>query len=450
MAREQFRSRIGFILVSAGCAIGIGNVWKFPFITGESGGGLFVLLYLVFLVGMAAPILTMELAIGRATGRSSVGADRMLEKPGQKWHLHGYVSIIGCILLMAYYTTVSGWMLDYFVRFADGSMEGVASENVKGVFDALMANPSEMVSYMALVVVFGFFVCSFSLQKGVERITKIMMTGLLLLIVVLAVHSLILPGAGEGLRFYLLPDLDRAQKIGIDKVVTSAMNQAFFTVSIGVGSMEIFGSYMSREKTLMTESLTICALDTFVALVSGLIIFPACFSFGVSPDEGPSLIFVTLPHVFIHMEGGRIWGSLFFLFMTFASFSTVIAVFENIMSFGVEEFGWSRRRAAMVGCLGMVLLSIPSVLGYNTWSGVRFFGNKDILGTEDFLVSNVLLPLGALVYLLFTSFRFGWGFDAYLREANEGRGIRIAKALRPYFRYVLPLLILVIFLRGIL
>lgn len=449
MQREQFKSRLGFLLVSAGCAIGIGNVWKFPFITGENGGGLFVLIYLVFLAVMAAPILTMELAIGRATKRSSVGAYKALEKPGHQWHLHGYLSIIGCVLLMAYYTTVSGWMLDYFVRFATGAMEGVQSEEVAGIFQALMNDPTEMVSYMALVVLIGFFVCSFSLQKGVERITKVMMIGLLGLIIVLAVHSVLLPGAKEGLRFYLLPDLGRAKAVGLGKVITAAMNQAFFTISIGIGSMEIFGSYMSRDKTLMSESFSICALDTFVALMSGLIIFPACFSFGVNPDSGPSLIFVTLPHVFIHMETGRLWGSLFFLFMTFASLSTVIAVFENIMSFAVEEFHWTRRKAAMVGCIGMVLLSLPSVLGYNVWKGVALIGGRDILNTEDFLVSNLLLPVGALVYLLFCSFRFGWGFDGYLEEANAGRGIRIARGLRPYFRYVLPLLILVIFVTGL-
>ena len=450
MARETFKSRLGFLLVSAGCAIGIGNVWKFPFITGENGGGVFVLVYLIFLVIMGAPVLTMELAIGRASRKSMVGAYRTLEKPGHKWHLHGYMGIIGCALLMAYYTTVSGWMLNYFVRFATGAMEGVRSEDVGNIFNAMLANPSEMVSYMALVVVIGFFVCSFSLQKGVERITKIMMIGLLLLIVVLAVHSIVLPGAGAGLRFYLLPDFGRARSIGVWKVITSAMNQAFFTISIGIGSMEIFGSYMGDEKTLMSESVSICALDTFVALVSGLIIFPACFSFGVQPDQGPSLIFVTLPHVFIHMEGGRLWGSLFFLFMTFASLSTVIAVFENLMSFAVEELHWTRRRAALDGCLGMVLHSLPSALGYNLWSGIRPIGEMDILSSEDFVVSNLLLPVGSLIYLMFCSFRWGWGFDSYLKEANKGKGIRISPRLRPYFRYVLPILILVILINGLL
>ncbi|MBR2288329.1 MAG: sodium-dependent transporter [Clostridia bacterium] len=450
MGRDQFKSRLGFILVSAGCAIGIGNVWKFPFVTGQNGGGAFVVLYLFFLVILAAPILTMELAIGRASRRSSVDAYRSLERPGEKWHIHGYVSMLGCILLMSYYTTVSGWMLNYFVRFSTGAFHGVAGEEVSAVFGEMLSNPAEMVGYMALVVVLGFFVCSFSLQKGLERITKIMMTGLLALIVLLAVHSLLLPGAGEGVSFYLLPDLERAKEIGIFSVITSAMNQAFFTISIGVGAMEIFGSYMAKDKTLMTESVWICALDTFVALMSGLIIFPACFSYGVQTDAGPSLVFVTLPHVFLNMEHGEFFGACFFLFMTFASFSTVIAVFENIISFGVEECRLSRKYAAFTGCVMMLLLSLPSALGYNTWSHVHLIGGRDILDSVDYVVSNLLLPGGALVYLLFCSTKWGWGFDQYLEEANTGVGIRISPALKPFFRYILPLLILVILVQGLM
>ncbi len=448
MERDQFKSRLGFILVSAGCAIGIGNVWKFPFITGQNGGGIFVLFYVLFLAVLAAPVLTMELAIGRSSRKSSVGAYKALEKPGQKWHVHGYVAIIGCIILMSYYTTVSGWMLNYFVRFATGSMQGM--EDTAAVFAQMKQNAPEMVGYMALIVVLGFFVCSFSLQKGLERVTKIMMIGLLGMIIVLAVYAMMLPGADKGLRFYLLPSLEQAQKTGIANVIVAAMNQAFFTISIGVGSMEIFGSYMSKDRTLMTEAVWICGLDTFVAIMSGLIIFPACFSFGIEPDAGPDLIFITLPRIFLNMDNGSLFGAAFFLFMTLASFSTVIAVFENIMSFGVEEFHLTRRQSAYGSCLLMILLSLPSALGYNVWSGVQLLGGRNILDSEDFVVTNLLLPTGALTYLLFCSYKFGWGFESYLDEANAGKGIRLSKKMKPFFRYVLPALVLVILISGLM
>ena len=359
MERESFRSRLGFLLVSAGCAIGIGNVWKFPYVVGQNGGGWFVLLYLLFLVIMGLPVLTMELAVGRASRKSAVQGYRALEKEGSHWHIHGWFAIIGCYLLMMYYTTVSGWMLGYFFKFAGGTFTGLEAGAIDGVFGAMLSSPTEMTVWMVLTVLAGFLVCSFGLQKGLERITKVMMRGLLCLIVVLAVHSLLLPGAAEGTKFYLLPDFQRAREAGLGQVVTAAMNQAFFTLSLGIAAMEIFGSYMSREHTLTGEAVRICALDTFVALMAGLIIFPACFSYGVEPGQGPGLIFVTLPKVFIDMAGGRLWGSLFFLFLTFAAFSTVLAVFENIVCCVSELTGWNRRKTCLICCVGIFLLSLP-------------------------------------------------------------------------------------------
>lgn len=450
MKRENFQSRLGFLLVSAGCAIGIGNVWRFPFVTGQNGGGLFVLLYLLFLLTMGVPVLTMELAVGRASRRSAVLAYKELEPKGSRWHLHGWLCMAGCYLLMMYYTTVSGWMVSYFVKFASNSFAGMDAAAVGSVFGALLADPAEMGLYMACIVLAGFLVCSLGLQKGLERISKVMMTALLLLILVLAVHSMMLPGAAEGVAFYLLPDFSRAAQAGIGNVVTAAMNQAFFTLSLGIAAMEIFGSYMSREHSLTGEAVRICSLDTFVALMSGLIIFPACFSFGIQPDSGPSLIFVTLPNVFVNMAGGRLWGMLFFLFMTFASFSTVIAVFENLLACCMDNFGWSRRRAVAFNCVFVLLASLPCVLGYNLLSDLHLIGGRDVLDSEDFLVSNLLLPLGSLCYLLFCVTRWGWGFDRYLAEVNEGEGLKMPRALKPYFQFVLPGLILIILIRGLL
>ena len=453
MKRENFRSRLGFLLVSAGCAIGIGNVWKFPYVTGENGGGVFVLFYLLFLVIMGIPVLTMELAVGRASGQSAVLGYRALEPEGSKWHIHGWFCLIGCYLLMMYYTTVSGWMLGYFFKFAGGAFEGIALEAVDGVFSAMRADPMEMTVWMAVMVAAGFLVCSLGLQGGLERVTKWMMLGLLGLIVVLAVHSLTLPGAAEGVEFYLLPDFGRAMEQGLGKVITAAMNQAFFTLSLGIAAMEIFGSYMSRDNTLAGEAARICGLDTFVAVMSGLIIFPACFSFGVEPDAGPSLIFVTLPKVFANMAGGRLWGSLFFLFMSFASFSTVIAVFENLLAGCIDNFGWSRKKAALLNGVFVLFASMPCVLGYNLWYFEATLPNGavgQVLDIEDFLVSNLLLPLGSLMYLLFCVTRWGWGFDKYLEEANTGKGMKMPRALKPYFRFVLPVLILAILIQGLM
>lgn len=450
MKRESFGSRLGFILVSAGCAVGIGNVWRFPFVTGQNGGAVFVLFYLLFLLCMGVPVLTMELAVGRASRKSAMLGYRTLEKKGHKWHIHGWFCMIGCYLLMMYYTTVSGWMVSYCYKFVTGTFKaGMDPETVGNIFGGLLANPLEMGGWMAFTVAAGFFICSFGLQKGLERITKVMMVALLVLIVILAVHSFMLPGAGEGIGFYLIPSLERAREAGFGNVITAAMNQAFFTLSLGIGAMEIFGSYMSKDHTLAGEALRICGLDTFVALMAGLIIFPACFSFGVQPDQGPSLIFITLPNVFVNMAGGRIWGALFFLFMTFASFSTVIAVFENLIASCTDNFGWSRKKAAIINCVFVFVASLPCVLGYNIWSDLHLIGGRDVLDSEDFLVSNLLLPAGSLIYLLFCVTRWGWGFDKYLEQANTGFGMRLPKSWKYYFQFVLPVLILIILIQGL-
>lgn len=450
--RENFASRLGFILVSAGCAIGIGNVWRFPTVAGQNGGGVFVLFYLLFLLIMGVPVLTMELAVGRAGRGTATQAYKALEKKGSKWHLHGYVCLLGCVMLMMYYTTVSGWMLSYFVKFLTGTFNSLSSSDAAAnVFTQMLANPTEMGIFMAITVVLGILICSMGLQNGVERITKVMMCALLLLIAVLAVHSFTLSGAKEGLSFFLLPDWNRASQQGIGQVIVSAMNQSFFTLSLGIGAMEIFGSYMSRENTLCSEAVHICALDTLVAISAGLIIFPACFSYGVSPDAGPSLIFITLPNVFANMAGGQVWGALFFLFMTFASFTTVVAVFENIIASVMELFHLSRRTACLVCGVGLLLLSLPCVLGYNVWSGFQPKGaGSTVLDGEDFIVSNLLLPIGSLIYLLFCVTRWGWGFDQYLAEANTGKGIHLPRFLKPIFQFILPLLIIVIIVQGLI
>ncbi len=449
MERESFKSRLGFILVSAGCAIGIGNVWKFPYVAGQNGGGLFVIIYLLFLLLMGVPILAMELSMGRASRKSIVGAYKTLEKKGQKWHIHGWFCTLGCYILMMYYTTVSGWMMDYFWKFLTGEFDGVKSESAGEVFDKMLANPAEMLLFMGIIIVVGFLVCSIGLKNGIERVTKVMMICLLALIGVLAVNSFMLPGAAEGTSFFLLPDLGTIERNGLYNIVSAAMSQAFFTLSIGIASMEIFGSYMSKDNTLISESIRITALDTFVALMSGLIIFPACFSFDVAPQEGPSLIFVALPKIFINMPFGRIWGALFFLFMSFASFSTITAVFENLISSCMDNFGWSRKRATVFNGVLIFVLSLPCMLGFNLLSGFNLFG-MNILGIEDFIVSNLLLPVGALIFLLFCTFRFGWGFDNFLAEANTGKGIKLKHGLVFYFKFILPILLAFILVNGLI
>ena len=450
MKRESFQSRLGFILVSAGCAIGIGNVWKFPYVTGQNGGGVFVLFYLLFLAIMGVPILTMELAVGRSSRKSVIQAFHTLEPKGTKWHIHGWVAIAGNYILLMYYTTVCGWMFGYFFKFLAGTFTGLDSTAISGIFSAMLASPLELLGWMALSLALGVLVCSMGLQNGLERITKVMMLGLLGLIVVLAIHSLTLEGALEGVKFYLLPDFGRAMESGLSNVIVAAMNQAFFTLSLGMAGMQIFGSYMSKDNTLTSESIRICLLDTFVALMAGLIIFPACFSFGVEPSAGPPLIFETLPNIFANMPGGRLWGALFFLFMTFASFSTVTAVFENLLASCCDNFGWSRKKSALLNGLFLLVAGIPCVLGHNVWSGVTLIRGMGIMDTEDFLVSNLILPGGSLVFLLFCVTRYGWGFDKYLEEANTGTGIRMSRKLKPFFQFILPILILVILIRGLI
>lgn len=449
MEREKLGSRMGFILLSAGCAIGIGNVWRFPYIAGMYGGGMFVLFYLLFLIAMGVPVMTMEFAVGRASRKSVIRSFAELEKPGQKWHLHGYLGMAGNYLLMMFYTTVAGWMLYYFYQMLTGGFTGKDKEQVADMFQGMLEDPTVLTLLMVIIVVTGILICSFGLQKGVERITKVMMTLLLFIIVVLAVRSMTLEGGIEGLRFYLMPDVARMQEVGIPETITAAMNQAFFTLSLGIGSMAIFGSYIDKSRSLLGESVNIAILDTFVAFVSGLIIFPSCFAFDISPDMGPSLIFITLPNIFNHMAGGRVWGTLFFVFMTFAAFSTILAVFENIISCGMDFFHWSRKKSCLVNLVALIVLSLPCVFGYNLWSSIQPLGEgSSILDLEDFMVSNVILPVGSLIYLLFCVTRYGWGFDHYLKEANTGEGLKISRGVRFYVTFILPVLLLVLIVKG--
>ncbi len=451
MERERLKSRLGFILLSAGCAIGIGNVWKFPWVAGENGGGLFVLVYLFFLLVLGAPVMTMEFAIGRAAQKSPMRLYQQLEKPGQKWHLHGYCCLAGNYLLMMFYTTVAGWMLNYFVGMAAGRFESMDKTAISAVFKEITADPVESLVYLAIVVVIGFGVCAFGLQGGLEKVTKGMMTALLAIILVLAGNSIIIDiqNGGEGLAFYLLPDVQRAADVGFGNVVVAAMNQAFFTLSIGIGSMAIFGSYIGKERSLIGESVNIALLDTFVAVASGLIIFPACFAHDVPVDSGPSLIFVTLPAVFNELPFGRVWGSLFFVFMSFAALSTVLAVFENIISCTTDAFGWSRKKACLINGIAMFALSVPCALGSGVLKGFKPFGEGSaVLDLEDFIVSNVLLPLGCLVVVIFCVSKRGWGWDKFVEEANSGKGLKVKSWMRVYMTYVLPLIVAAVFILG--
>lgn len=450
MEREKLKSRLGFILISAGCAIGIGNVWKFAYMAGQGGGGFFVLLYLLFLVMLGIPIMSMEFAVGRASQKSSAQAYKALEKAGQKWHIHGYIALIGNYLLMMFYTTVAGWMLYYFYLTSTGKFVGLNTDGVANVFSEMLQKPVTMTICMLIIVVVGFFICSIGLQNGLEKVTKVMMVALLAIMVILAINSFFMKGAKEGLSFYLIPSIKRAKAAGIGNTAVGAMNQAFFTLSIGIGAMAIFGSYIGKDRSLLGESITIAALDTFVAITSGLIIFPACFTFGVDQTQGPSLVFITLPNIFNNIPFGRVWGSLFFVFMTFAAFSTVLAVFENIVSCGMELTGFNRKKSSIVNMIIVALLSMPCVLGFNLWSfdWLGVFGGS-FLDFEDFLVSNIWLPLGSLIYLLFCTSKFGWGWKNYKEEANTGKGIKIHNWMRVYLTYILPLIVLFIFAFGI-
>lgn len=447
MEREKLGSRLGFILLSAGCAIGVGNVWKFPWMAGQYGGGAFVLIYLIFLVILGLPVMTMEFSLGRASQSSPVKLYQKLEKPGQKWHLHGYAALIANVILMMFYTSVAGWILYYFVSFLRGNMTGITNEESGSLFGSMLSSPAITVGFMAIVVVVSFIILSVGLQNGVERVTKYMMILLLLLMIVLAINSFTLPGAKEGLTFYLKPDLSKID----GNVIVGAMNQAFFTLSLGIGSMAIFGSYIGKERSLMGESKNILVLDTFVAIVAGLIIFPACFTFDVEPGAGPSLLFVAMAKVFNNMTGGRWWGSLFFMFMFFAAMSTVIAVCENILACVRELTGWGRKKACIICGIAILILSVPCTLGFNLWSEfVPFASGSSVLDLEDFIVSNCLLPLGALCYVLFCVTKKGWGFKNFMEEANTGEGLKIQKWMKPYMTFILPAIIIFVFIIGII
>ena len=451
MQRENFKSRLGCILISAGCAIGIGNVWKFPYVAGQNGGGVFVLFYLLFLVMVGAPALTMEFAVGRASRKSVLGCYQELEPRGSKWHLHGYVALLGNYVIMMFYTTVAGWMVSYFYRFLVNDFKGLDTKGVSDKFDHMLSNPWSMGFWMVLIVVVGILICSMGLQNGVEKISKPMMIGLLGLIAILAVNSVMLKGGIEGVKFYLVPNWKKVHEVGLLNVIIAAMNQAFFTLSVGMGGMEIFGSYMDRERSLFGELLQIAWLDTFVALMSGLIIFPACFAYGINPGAGPELIFITLPNVFVQMPGGRFWGALFFLFMTFAAFSTIIGVFENIIASCMDKWEISRKKSSLINGIIILIGSVPAVLGYNVWKGFQPRGaGSTILDLEDFLVSNLILPGGAIVFLLFCMTKCGWGFENYLAETNTGKGLKMPRILRGYLTYVMPCIILVIIILGLI
>lgn len=442
---------MGFVLLSAGCAIGIGNVWRFPYIVGKYGGACFVLFYLFFLIIMGIPVMTTEFAVGRASRKSIIRSFDELEKPGQKWHIHGYLGMAGNYLLMMFYTSVAGWMLFYFYRMLTGQFQGKDTQQVTDMFHQMLESPKILLFMMVLIILFGIFICSVGLQKGVERITKIMMSLLLVIIVILAVHSIFLKGGSKGLKFYLMPDFSKMKEVGIWETITAAMNQAFFTLSLGIGAMAIFGSYIDKSHSLLSESVNIAILDTFVALVSGLIIFPSCFAFDISPSQGPGLIFVTLPNVFNGMAGGRIWGTLFFVFMTFAAFSTILAVFENIISCGMDLFHWSRKKSCLVNLVVITILSVPCALGYNLWSALEPMGKgTTILDLEDFLVSNIILPVGSLCYLMFCVSRYGWGFEKYRTEVNTGVGMKLPKGIRMYMTYILPILLLFLIIQGLI
>ena len=454
--RESLGSRLGFILLSAGCAIGLGNVWRFPYIVGQYGGAAFILLYLIFLVIFGLPIMTMEFSVGRASRRSVATSFRVLEPKGTKWHIFGWFGMAGNYLLMMFYTTVTGWMLAYFIKMLKGEFVGLTPDEVGTSFAALKGDPWAVVLFMALAVLLGFLICSLGLQRGVEKITKVMMLALLAIIVALAIRSVTLPGAGEGLKYYLIPNFhnmifDAEGKVIFGEVIFAAIGQAFFTLSIGIGSMAIFGSYIPRERRLFGEALSVATLDTAVAFIAGLIIIPACFAFGVDQAAGPDLVFITLPNVFNSMGPvwGRIFGSLFFLFMCFAALSTVIAVFENLVSFPIDLFGWSRSKSCLVNCAAVLVLSLPCALGFNLLSGIQPFGDgTNIMDLEDFIVSNNLLPLGSLVYLLFCTAPNGMGFDGFLKEANTGKGLGFSPKLRPYVTYVLPILLIIFWAIG--
>ena len=450
MQREHLKSRLGFILLSAGCAIGIGNVWKFPYIVGENGGALFVLIYLFFLAVMGLPVMAMEFSVGRAAQKSPMTMMSELEPKGSKWHLHGYLSLAGCYILMMFYTNVTGWLLQYFVKMTAGDFVGKDAAGVGAIFGDMLADPIGQTIFMVIVVLVGFLVCSFGVQKGLERVTKYMMLALLAIMVVLAVNSVFLDGGEGGLKFYLIPSVENMREAGIWNVIVAAMNQAFFTLSLGIGAMAIFGSYLGKDRALLGEAINIGVLDTFVAFTAGLIIFPAGFAYGIEPDAGPDLIFITLPNIFNHMPLGRVWGSLFFVFMSFAALSTIFTVFENIIACTGELFGWSRKKACLFNGIALIVLSMPCILGFNVLSFIHpFGGTSGIMDLEDFIVSNLLLPIGSLIFVLFCTWKKAWGWEKFTAEANQGKGAKVKNWMRIYMTYILPVIVFVVFTIGI-
>lgn len=450
MEREKLSSRLGFILLSAGCAIGIGNVWKFPYIAGENGGAIFILIYLFFLVILGIPVMTMEFSMGRAAQKSPAKIYNQLEPKGSKWHIHSWFAVAGNYILMMFYTVVSGWMLKYFVDTALGKFDGLDAAGVSDAYTGMLSNPTAQVIYTAIIVAAGFAICGIGLQNGLEKVTKVMMVALLIVMLVLAGNSLFLSGSEAGLKYFLVPDWDRFMSQGPFNVIAAAMNQAFFTLSLGMGSMAIFGSYINKDRALLGESVNVAALDTFVAITAGLIIIPACFAYNVEVTSGPGLVFITLPNIFNSMPLGRLWGALFFLFMTFAAFSTVLAVFENIISSTMDFFGWSRKKACLINTILVFLLSCPCALGFSVLSGIAPLGEgTTIMDLEDFLVSNILLPIGSLIFVIFCTWDFGWGWKNFTEEANTGKGMKIPAWVHPYCKYVLPAAIVFVFIIGL-
>ena len=450
-SREKLGSRLGFILLSAGCAIGLGNVWKFPYITGQNGGGVFLIIYFLMLIMFGIPVMTMEFAIGRASQKAPVKMYDNIEPKGSKWHIHGYVGMIGCIMLMMYYAVVAGWIVRYFVKFLCGDFIGATPDMIGEEFGSMLSSPSVNIIYLAIIVIISFGICAIGLQSGLERITKYMMLALLGIMIVLAINSFTMPGGKEGLKFFLLPDWNRTKEIGLTHVIMSALNQAFFTLSIGIGAMAVFGSYINKNRSLLGESVNITLLDTFVAITAGLIMFPACFSYGIDVNAGPSLLFITMPNVFANMTLGRLWGTLFFLFMSFAALSTAFAVYENVIANFMELSGFGRKKTCLICGIGMFILAIPCALGFNVWSGFMPFGDgTGVLDLEDFIVSNLLLPIGAIVYVIFCTARYGWGWDNFIREANAGNGLKMPMWLKNYMRFFVPIVLLIILVVGLI
>ncbi len=447
--RERLSSRLGFILVAVGCAVGLGNVWRFPYVVGRNGGAIFVLIYLCFLVTLGLPIVIMEFAVGRSSQKSVAKSFEVLEAKGSKWHVFGYFAMIANYLLMMFYTVIAGWVLDYFCLTVAGRFDQKSSVEIEDMFNLVSLNPYQSIFWMVVVVVIGFAVCWFGVKNGVEKVTKVIMSGLFVIMLILMFNSLTLEGGLKGIEFYLKPNLSNLKERGIGTVVSEAMGQAFFTLGLGVGSMAIFGSYIGKDRSLTGEAIYITALDTVVALIAGLIIFPACSAFGVDVTSGPNLVFITLPNIFNKMVAGRFWGSLFFLFMCFAAMSSIIAVFENIIAFGMELFNWSRKKSVIINVFLMIILSLPCALGFNVFSFIEPLGQgTTILDLENFILNNNLLPIGALVYVTFCTTKYGWGYDNFIEEANCGEGIKFPKAIRPYVTFVLPILVLAVFIQG--